>query len=346
MGIRATPIEPAEKTEMNRFRASDCRLVIVNACLVLCALSFDARFCVADEGLREVIGRLAENENLYENLDVKWEEEYSLKEFFAHNENDVPQSDILEGHSVEQDGLFKLLVQGEIVGPLSKPDVTKRYFLKGFDGEATRVLVWNRSYVGKVFTGPKYGGGDPLFCPHTLSLRSFSELPLSVYCSGKEAIAAHPKVTKVVMQSTGWNLRSRLDGREMIDGMLCDKVTVERIKNEKGEVGGQRVLWLDIERNMLPIRVHAFNFTYSKDQPTHECHLEDLRELEPGVWFPFKATVSGYDDVSLLEQKKSVLLWTREYVVKSASLKPDYETEFFSDVIFPEGTQVHKVNGE
>ncbi len=83
-------------------------------------------------------------------------------------------------------------------------------------------------------------------------------------------------------------------------------------------------LWLATERNDLCVRAEAQG---------HEMHVDALREVAPGLWFPAKLT---FVEVNNRNHKGTPVVFRRtETVVDEINLAPHHDDAFFRDVAIP-----------
>ena len=306
--------------------------------------------CATDE-MDAIVASVRASELLYANREVRWREAYrNLRPHQTGGKDQGPQpieSSDLDGWCVCQDDMFFLECKGSrvVLGPESHRTQDAIHGRRGFDGSTTRLLERLRSYVGNISTGPLFD--TRMLDPHTIPIRGVVAFPLSAYLAGISAIRAHPRGQD--FDFLGSIYISRYDGQETIGGLKCERIIVNKEKPDNNGVrapSAKRVFWLAVDRNYLPIKSEAYLFFYSKDIPIESCLLDDLREIAPGVWFPFKSTKSVMDQVELLERKTPVVAATTEWLVTDVSLSPKYENAFFRDVQFPDGTPVYEVSGK
>jgi hypothetical protein len=136
-------------------------------------------------------------------------------------------------------------------------------------------------------------------------------------------------------------------GVEVVQGLNCSKLLVKTWIKRPGELleDAKWFLWLAHDRNYLPIKVEAYKLNKSLKRPMQQSLLSDLREVAPGIWFPYAATTIC-NDPDTLEQPKTPIAWKDEYRVQEASLNPNYEIGLFRDIQFPSDTTVYEVEGE
>ena len=88
---------------------------------------------------------------------------------------------------------------------------------------------------------------------------------------------------------------THFEGEEVVDGLRCVKVRVDRWSLLQGRPALQ-YLWLAPERNYHCVKEQlSWPKSMFGDLPLHEMHVDELREVAPGLWFPTKITVVEYD---------------------------------------------------
>jgi hypothetical protein len=301
-----------------------------------------------------ILANLRANEELYANREVRWRESFhaaaSSRRLSQGGRALVPVTDEqLECWCVVQDGKFFLECRGDsISGPQEKPQLHPIHVRRGFDRTQTRLLELAGAYVGNVIQGAAYDGR--IFDPHGVVRRrvgwSHVAFPLSVYLAGSVAIRADPRA--VDYPSNGEQIVSRYDGDEEVRGLRCHRIVVDRRapmpgKDSKIAPSDRIVMWLAIDRNDLPIKTDAYNLFYSGDIPIEQWTMDDLRQVAPGIWFPFRCKVDVLDQRELRRRKRAVVADTEEWVVSEASVNPKHDVSFFRDVSFPDGTPVYEI---
>ena len=316
--------------------------------LAVVVLAVDgAKTIKGEDTLNAIVENVRANELLYQNIDVRWHEAYRQEHCAVANQKTSPQAQDLDCQSVSQGNLFFLNCEGTTVGPPLQPRQSKEHLRKGFDGKETRVLELRENYVANIVDGPAYD--YHMFDPHTIPMRfRRTAVPLSTFLSGYDAIVAYPKATPSDTIA-GLHPVATYGGEDRFAGLRCQKIvsTEERRPGKHGEavsISGKRVFWLAIERNYLPVKSEAFSYYYSKHIAIEECVLDRLQEIKLGVWFPFRSTMTVLDEVELLDRKKPVVGWRREWVVNEVALNPKFGIDFFRDVKFPDGAPVYRVS--
>jgi hypothetical protein len=89
--------------------------------------------------------------------------------------------------------------------------------------------------------------------------------------------------------------------------------------------------WLALDRGYLSIRVAAFRPVGSEKLPVGSRRVDELKELAPGIWLPWRVREIIYSGPAAKEGK-SVVTQRVDTVVTSATLNPDYGVDFFLEV--------------
>ncbi len=299
---------------------------------------------VSQDGTAEVLKVLSENEVLYEDLEVSWICTFDLGIMkYPHPKTVKHRED--KGRYVRQKGMYFLDFSRDQESIKPAADDLKHWGMKsGFDGGSTRCLENNGGLTGNVVAGLRDDRNK--FLPHTICLSSQYRqqmVPLSVWLAGADAIAAVPtgKIDKANEHTVA------LSGKETIDGLACQKLTVAF--SPRGEkpprVVGKLVMWLAEERNYLPIRTKHYSLGVSAEIPIAETEMSDLRELKPGIWLPYNCQMTLFDKPSMEEDGKHVAAWTESHVVTNATLDPKYDKSFFQ-IAFPNGTPVYQIKDD
>jgi hypothetical protein len=128
---------------------------------------------------------------------------------------------------------------------------------------------------------------------------------------------------------------------DKLDGLACLKLSCKTTIDHPtgGPYSAFLTLWLAKDRNYLPIRLTLVHPANHPTLPSISSTASDLREISPGVWFPFRV---GVDVFSRDELKEGKAVRRLEYALKfkKVAYKPKYEADFFTDLPFPKGTTV------
>ena len=138
----------------------------------------------------------------------------------------------------------------------------------------------------------------------------------------------------------GYSMTVDYVGDERIDGLHCHKLKCSEGQN--GKSFAYWFVWLARDRNLLPLREEWREPNWSEILPTGISFVEDLREIRPGQWIPFRATDLAFQKDSLngLNVGHILLQWRKEVVVDRATFDPRVGDGLFSSVEVPAGTLV------
>ncbi len=129
-------------------------------------------------------------------------------------------------------------------------------------------------------------------------------------------------------------------GDERIDGLHCYKLKCS--EGENGESFAYWFVWLARDRNLLPLRQESGGPAWSQELPTGISFVEDLREIRPGQWIPFRAIHLAHDkiDAKGLSAGHILLQWRKDVAIDRATFDPQVGDALFSSVEVPKGTLV------
>ena len=123
----------------------------------------------------------------------------------------------------------------------------------------------------------------PGACPRTAWLAHFLvNLPLSVYLGGTEAIAAHPNFPRFEREFGSVyefsTVITGLEGEEIVDGLRCVKVRVDRWPYSHREPSLPH-LWLAADRNYFCVKERLLSATRRPGGvfPRGEMHVDEMR---------------------------------------------------------------------
>ena len=111
-----------------------------------------------------------------------------------------------------------------------------------------------------------------------------------------------------------------------------------RVRRETSHV--RREYWLAEDRNLIPVRILSFGDRGTEFLPSSEAVVEDWWELQPGIWYPRRATIKRFKTSRFRREEKPVLAWRMDFAVQSAELNPKVEASLISQLDFPPGTSV------
>lgn len=179
--------------------------------------------------------------------------------------------------------------------------------------------------------------------PHML-LQLVPQVPLSISLQGSKAVRSFKGLEEPPPGSSHTTRTQVLDSVEF-QGHPCTRVRMELV-NTQNETYARYEYWLAEDRNLIPIRLLRFDardFTAlptSSFLPTSESFVTDWLEVQPGVWYPWKASVKRFDWSLLRSKDQQVLAWRMDYDVHSVELNPELKASEFTQLDFPPGTSV------
>ncbi len=190
-------------------------------------------------------------------------------------------------------------------------------------------------------------GPDPLLysgSPHLLmwNLDSGSDLrfiPLSVLFSGHDAIMNHyPRVAKDLEADLRDHsvYHSVYSGSARLDGIDCEKISIRRLPTLKAKPWSSVVLWLAKSRNYLPVQIQFFS---QQSRSEEICRTKELREIAPGVWYPFQCERFTLQTDKKSEPQKSRISNRMFLVVREVSLAPTHDPNDF-ELSLPQDAQI------
>jgi hypothetical protein len=224
------------------------------------------------------------------------------------------------------------LEQVDVSGTASREDTHQ-----GYDGEMMRILEQN--VVGNIRNDRVDDGR--LVRPHNLLLqRTIGSFPLARLLKGGRAAREFPGFRDA-------EIAVRYDGDEVVDALTCHRLRLEYLLDswKDGKGPSVRLLWVAPERNYLPIRTEWYFRGQWKPgaAPSEIGHVKDLREIAPGIWFPFRAVSTVFQQ----EDSKQQVVNRSLYTVEKAELDPRYDASLFRDIPFPDGAVVYEIeNGK
>ena len=83
------------------------------------------------------------------------------------------------------------------------------------------------------------------------------------------------------------------------DGLRCDVLRLQR--HDESTSSHYRIIWIARERNCLPLRMESYSPDWAPKLPTVQSTATDLREVAPGVWFPYRTQQIRFETWSLVD---------------------------------------------
>ncbi len=279
--------------------------------------------------LAEIIRQVRQNESLYSNIEVRWKFIYQIPDQASEAEKLITASRSTL-HYVNTGERFLLRENGL---RLRDSQQVSRDYVSAFDGETTRVVDNARRasiFEGRVLPAQHF---DPYMILRKMGSSS-TKYPLSTYLSGHDAARKHPDGDREIGA-----YEVTYEGEEQFTGLKCKKVRVWGVKRNNNRWHHVWEFWIAEARNHLPVRLLCFDLSKSAEIPTFEGALEDLKEIAPGVWFPFSAKAESFNKQIVGDERRQVLQWRSEVAVEKVVLSPRYPESFFS-IEIPDGVEV------
>jgi hypothetical protein len=299
-------------------------LLVALAGAILCPLPGPSALR-ADQGrdrLGEILKGIEANERLYQNIEVIYEESYSL-----HQPN---RPWLKAGSTKTRWRRVRTVLQGDLFFHSRRDNSLSTEGRKfeseevwAYDGRSTHT----RTHDGKVGAGEGRREGPGMFRPHTWLLPlGRIHFPLSLLLHGAEKLRSHP----LAGSYGGKDVGARVVEEAVVEGLPCVQVRFEIRQGER--VNTIRDVWVATNRNYLPVKTVAYVPYYSRELPLEEGVARDFKEVKPGVWLARKYRITVYDEKELLDNKRAVVSNTSEAAVTKVNLEPKYEVGFFRDV--------------
>lgn len=295
------------------------------------------RPCLAAEmTLEDLIELVRQNELLYERIEFTWRCKYT-----TFNRDRLPLDDEHWKTILEEDQQLRVVYQPPYVLRKQRSHILYRndeqkelpYYV-AFDGDRTCVLF---DRAGSIRKG--YEKQGPYITPHNVLVHRWADIPLSLYLAGSDAIKRSS--WKVGFLSS---VKTYYKGVEEWRGLRCHRVYVHHFFPGRGESGADE-LWLAEERNFIPVRLVNYSFWLSRTQSGGGGEVTEWREVEPGIWFPWRVQMKAYYVGQLARPGTDNRQHQHEFSFESVKLNPQYEPSFFR-FDFPQGTYVYEVQGQ
>jgi thiol-disulfide isomerase/thioredoxin len=294
--------------------------------------------------LKEIVARVHDEEQHYAKLAV------SARVRYQHVHPDL----FMEGVITEMSHEERSVLHGALGYFHSRRDFytaggqrSRQEEIQAFDGQWTRwfhELQADDKPMQRWASLRKGGGGKaegrhdgvPVFRPHTFLVRDdwlygpFADLLVSPW---------HDKINK-------YRMRFRYCGEEDVDDHPCVRLRADMTTREGEPPHSYCVFWLATDRNYIPIKMESYGGNFGLHPlPTGISRCHDLREIAPGVWYPFRSTHFAFHHVDMM-QRRLVLSWRRTYEVVSAELAPQVDGVLFHKVVTPAGIKVQVSDDE
>lgn len=304
---------------------------------VFCLSGVSPTFGETSLSVQDIIANVEANELLYNNIEIVYV--MGTKQV---NENRILPPDrayavrTIRYRSVLQKSLLRVEFQDQGVVASGK-QAPRANLVAGYDGEITRINQ-NNSIYNIVHNRKEVEG---LLRPHNLTFGTSMYAPLSVWLRGGETLRKHPGA------QVGWgqaDIRPKYVGEEVIRGIRCHKLLCECFFPD-GKGGFNLVetitLWLSPTYNYLPVQAECVK-TNKPQCPLALVACEDFREIQEGIWFPFKTTITKFDNWASTAENR-IVDHVETYTMSLVKLDPGYPVSFFQDVPIPDGAMVYEI---
>lgn len=278
--------------------------------------------------VQELLTNIRSCELLYQDIEMAFTEEYELIQTDPAEPNSYEQRD--RDYQIVRQGQwfrFEMDTDGKLTNGMEIPGD----LISAFDGTKTVSVDGNK--IANIVNGRR----EPKFWyPHRM------RTPFQPYDG--ETLG---ELLGMSEAPSGATYKIESITNEEIDGLSCVRVTrVGRSSARNGRTAEVRVrddFWLCSERNYLPIRFESVATRYSSTHPRIVGKTLEWREIEPGIWFPWKqqfelldpkATEAGGPDVVA----RGVTTFSK------VELAPKYDVAFFNDVTIPKETATYEVS--
>ncbi len=295
---------------------------------------------VGDRGraeLAKVAARVADQAWRYDNIEVK-----ARRVHASLTSNRWNQISVL-GQSTEE----RSILRGDLAyyiahGAITSLDGSRTTMLHvhAFDGHWTRFFLTHDPpalgstaamiRLGRVKDDP--GLMDSIFVhrPHSLMLRDQMIFPPLT-----DLLALPPDDRPGLPP-----IRFRYCGTLQVDGHPC--ITIRgNFTGRPYDTHISLVLDLATDRNDIPIRLTTFEDAPGvRPLPTSIGRCDDLREIAPGLWYPFRVTTMHFQGGVRMLRGQLLIDWRDDTTIESVVLAPRVDDAIFGDVVVPAGTGV------
>lgn len=321
---------------------SSLALMFSATCCAYCATGAGDASAQAKK-LQSTLHALRNGEDLFRNLNFEYVEEMTCLATADFLKGlDVVVTKSLDGRVVFQGKLH--YYSGTTKQQSQSGTKEDRLFVRGYDGERNRSFDHERvsnTGVANIRFDATFQH-DSIFSPYRLAVRAYHRYRLSEVLDG--TMLKEP-------QSQGIEISASVavDGQETIDGIPCVRL-VHTKRTFNPSMGGPKgkklktkdIYWLGEDRHYMLVKVVNYSDLGGFfDHPVGVSQTSDWREVEPGIFVPFKAVLTGYNLVD------GVVRHTVTYVrtVKDISLSPNYDVSLFREIAIPGGLPVYVVKG-
>jgi hypothetical protein len=139
-------------------------------------------------------------------------------------------------------------------------------------------------------------------------------------------------------------------GDERAGGLHCHKLKclLPEDRGRRPSFDNFFLLWLARDRNLIAVRHEWHGLAWCEKLPTGISYVEDLREIRPGMWFPYRTVQFAFQHWGGrgLCENRMLLQWRRDIEVTSLKLDPVVDQKLFAEVDVPAGTNIQVIDEE
>lgn len=209
--------------------------------------------------------------------------------------------------------------------------------VRAFDGATTRAT---EALVANVKEGAQTE--DHLIRPHTAVFAyAAMSAPLGAYLAGADEFRAVPG------QSFPDNRTLRIvdEGVDVKRELACRKISVHHTNTQNGEETLRRVLWLAVDRNLLPVSVEEYEPSFQFNVPLLVSTVEEFGQTKTGDWYPAKTKIIAYASWVVRTSGEQQEQWSMNVEIKSLDLDSEIDPAVFTDVDFSDARMAYAIDG-
>jgi hypothetical protein len=282
----------------------------------------------------EILENISANEKLYDNIEVKFEIEYKVITLpYAYPPNLIETSSTPTWVVRQGDRLFY--------------EISRRYRTRENREDLDKITsCYDGARSCAVREGVEANLSDRCIKddrayytnPFLIFVAShYVTMPLSNYLRGGRYLEEDRRLKDKEVAVT-------YDGDDTVAGLACHRLRVVQWRRGEEKPKDQfGIIWIAPDRNYLPIKSEWYYLGAGRSFPAVTGAAEDLREIKPGIWHPYRYTFKSYDIDHFMHNKKYVLKHTRIYSYEKVQLDPDYPADFFRSVKIPDGLPVYVI---
>lgn len=316
------------------------------AILSLVALLATAHSSTAAETLDSLRQSVLAAEALFRNLELSLTSEYTAQPRQTLK-GERHRAEILKDHwkstSVIQDGMFKLTRSGEATG-LGMPNLSRERII-AFDGLKTRNL--ERGRIANFAEGMKFFPHGNT--PHSLLVNTLGIAPTLSTLLDPDSLEQYHHASSGDSVKVGLTL----DPPREVSGHPCEIIHV-RIGAASYELA------LASDRTYLPLACTALKPEIPNPQPFLTAATKSFKEISPGLWYPESLEVARYPQSDNTPPTQPAPPQSspqpptqppppqsvQTVAVTAISTNPTYPQSFFSDVVFPDSSEISIYKGD